>query len=59
MSNAHAVEHAVEIEAREAPAEASERASALVEFVQRRPWIAVLGAAFAGYALARIVRGMR
>lgn len=55
MSNAHAVE----IETREAAPESSEPTSALVEFVQRRPWVAVLGAAFAGYALARIVRGLR
>lgn len=55
MSNAHAME----IDSREASADAPAPASALVEFVQKRPWVAVLGAAFAGYVLARIVRGLR
>ncbi len=57
MANAHAME----VEVRDAPAEEAAQvpAAALVEFVQKRPWTAVLGAAFAGYALARLVRGLR
>lgn len=55
MSNAHALE----LEGRGTPADESDRTSSLVELVQQRPWAAVLGVAFAGFVLARIVRSLR